>query len=69
MPTIIIEGPPIKLETKRRLAKEMAEAAAKVYGKPKDIMIVLIKENPPENVGVGGELLIDRRRGKSDKPA
>jgi len=68
MPTIIIEGPPIKeLEKKRRLAKEITEAVAKFYGYPKEKIHGLIKENPPENVIVAGELLIDRRRSKSDK--
>ncbi len=65
MPTITVEGPPIKeLDRKRRLVKEMAEVASDVYGLPKQIIVVVIKENPPENVGVGGELLIDRRRKK-----
>jgi len=27
-------------------------------------MIVVIKENAPENVGIGGELLADRTKGK-----
>jgi len=65
MPTITVEGPPIKeLDGKRRLVREMAEVASSVYGLPKQIIVVVIKENAPENVGVGGELLIDRRRKK-----
>ena len=64
MPTITIEGPSIAVERKRTLVDDMSEAAAKAYGLPKDAMIVLIKENPPENVGLGGQLLIDR--GKAD---
>jgi len=63
MPNIIIEGPPIKeLDKKRRLAKEVTEAAANAYGLPKEIIVVLIKENSPENVSVGGQLILDRRR-------
>ena len=65
MPTITVEGPPIKeLDRKRRLVKEMAEVASNVYSLPRQIIVVVIKENPPENVGVGGELLIDRSRKK-----
>jgi 4-oxalocrotonate tautomerase len=60
VPSIIIEGPSIAVERKRVLVAEMSQAAAKAYGMPKDVMIVLIKENPPENVGLGGQLLIDR---------
>lgn len=64
MPNITVEGPPIKeLEKKRELAKEMTEAAVRAYGLPKEVIVVLIKENPPENVSVGGQLIIDRRKG------
>jgi 4-oxalocrotonate tautomerase len=62
VPSITIEGPLIAVERKRALVADMSEAAAKAYGMPKDVMIVLIKENPPENVGLGGQLLIDRRK-------
>ncbi len=62
MPDIIIEGPIIKdLDIKRTLVREMTDAATKAYGLPKEAIVVLIKENPPENVGVGGKLIIDRR--------
>ena len=63
MPTIVVNGPPIEVEKKRQLVKGLTEAAVGVYG---NIPItVLIKENPPENVGVNGELLLDRRSKKS----
>ena len=68
MPNIIIEGPPIKeLDKKRRLAKEVTEAAANAYGLPEEIIVVLIKENSPENVSVGGQLILDRRRQSSTR--
>lgn len=61
MPAIIIEGPAIKdMDRKRELVKDMTDAATKVYGLPKQTIVVLIKENSPENVGVGGRLVIDR---------
>ena len=60
MPTIVVDGPPIDVEKKRQLVKTLTDAATGVYG---NIHItVLIKENPPENVGVNGELLVDRRK-------
>ncbi len=63
MPNITIEGPPIKeLDKKRTLAREMTEAATKAYGLPTETIVVLIKENSPQNVGVGGKLIIDRRK-------
>ena len=58
MPTITVEGPPIEVERKRQLVKKLYEAAVEVY--KIEHITVLIKENPPENVGVSGRLLADR---------
>ena len=61
MPNAIIDGPPIKdLEVKRVLVKEITDAMEKAYKIPREAYVVLIKENLPENVGVGGKLIIDR---------
>ena len=63
MPNITIEGPKIKdIEIKRSLVKEVTDAAVKAYGLPKEIIVVLIKENSPDNVGVGGQLISDKKR-------
>jgi 4-oxalocrotonate tautomerase len=63
VPVINVDGPQIAdLDKKRKLVNDMAEVAAGVYGLPKEIMIVLIRENRPDCVGVGGELLVDRRK-------
>ena len=64
MPNICIEGPAIDVDTKRTLVQEFTDAAVKAYGLPREVIVVLIKENAPENVGVGGELIIDRRQAK-----
>jgi len=40
----------------------LTDAATEVYGMDKEHIIVLIQENAPENVGVGGQLIADRRR-------
>jgi 4-oxalocrotonate tautomerase len=62
MPNICIEGPIIKdLGKKRILVEELTDAAEKAYGLSREAIVVLIKENAPENVGVGGKLVIDRR--------
>ena len=61
MPNINIEGPVIKdLDKKRTLVQEMTDAATKAYGLPREAIVVIIKENAPENVGVAGKLIIDR---------
>jgi 4-oxalocrotonate tautomerase len=60
MPTITVEGPPIKTEQKRRLVKKLTDAAVEVYRI--EHITVLIRENPPENVGINGQLLTDRKK-------
>ena len=63
MPSVIIEGPKIEdLEIKRSLVKEITDALEKAYKIPRQAYVVLIKENPPENVSTGGKLLIDIRK-------
>lgn len=60
MPTITVEGPQLEVDKKRTLVKKLTQAAVEVYNI--EHIIVLIKENPPENVGLSGELLADRRK-------
>ena len=67
MPTATIEGPKLKdLDARRTLVAEITRTLSKVYSIPEEKMVVLIRENPPENVGVGGKLLADRKRGNAD---
>jgi len=63
MPTATLDGPPIEdVEVKRILVKEITDALEKAYKLPREVYTVLIKENFPENVGVGGNLIIDRMK-------
>ncbi|OPL19247.1 MAG: 4-oxalocrotonate tautomerase [Candidatus Aegiribacteria sp. MLS_C] len=62
MPTITIDGPPIAdTAIKRELVRDITDAAEKAYGIPREAYVVLIREYTPENVGIGGVLLFDRR--------
>lgn len=62
MPIIDLDGPPIAdLEVRRTLVAELTQAAAKAYDLPAEKIIVLIRENGPEQVAVGGTLLVDRK--------
>lgn len=62
MPLISIEGPAVKdIEKKRALVKEITDSAAKAFGLPTATIVVLLKENLPENVSVGGQLIADRK--------
>jgi 4-oxalocrotonate tautomerase len=61
MPTVTIDGPIVKdMDKKRELVKAITDAMEKAYGMPRHVFTVVIKENSPENVGVGGTLIIDR---------
>ncbi len=60
MPIITVEGPKIEdLDRKRKMVKKLTDAAVEAYN-IEDI-IVLIKENTADNVGVRGTLLVDRK--------
>lgn len=61
MPNVYIEGPPLSPEQKREMALEMTETAARVYGLDKKAIVVVVRENPPENVCVGGRMVCDDR--------
>jgi len=59
MPTITVDGPKIKdIELKRQMVKKLTDAAYEVY--KIEHIVVLIRENAPENVGVNGQLIADR---------
>jgi len=59
MPTITVDGPKIEsIELKRQMVKALTDAAYEVY--KIEHIVVLIRENAPENVGVNGQLIADR---------
>ena len=60
MPTIMVDEPPIDVERKRQLVKKLTDVAVEVYGIPH--IVALIRENPPENVCVEGQLIADRKK-------
>ena len=61
MPNVTLDGPKIKdLEKKRALVETITEAASQAYGLPRETIVVVLKENHPENVAVGGVLIADR---------
>lgn len=62
MPVIGVSGPKLSTEQKKELISEFTGVASRVMGIPKDSFVVLIQENPPENVGVGGISLAERHK-------
>ncbi len=62
MPVITIEGPPISdIDTRRKMVADLTSAAANAYQIPNEKIIVLIRENNPDQVAVAGELISDRK--------
>lgn len=62
MPSITMELVKMSKEKKAQLVAEVTEVTARVMNMPKDTIYVFIKENDPENVGVGGILLPDLKK-------
>ncbi len=68
MPNATVDGPKIEdANTKRVLIKEVTDALEKAYELPRNAYHVIIRENSPENVGVGGTLVLDRIKTKANK--
>ncbi len=63
MPTATLDGPEIdKIEVKRKLVKDITDALEKAYKLPREAFIVTIREHKPENIGLAGQLIIDRHK-------
>lgn len=61
MPTATVEGPQVDdLDKKREFTRAVTDAMEKYYGLPRDVYVVVIRENSPENVCTGGVLVCDR---------
>lgn len=62
MPTIFFYGPVLEVEKKRELIRSFTEAASQATGIDKSVFVVYLRKSSPDEVGVGGELLADRRK-------
>ena len=45
---------------KRKLVVKLTDVMVEIYGVPRESVIVMIKEDEPENVGIGGVLALDK---------
>jgi 4-oxalocrotonate tautomerase len=50
------------IDRKRQLIARLADLMVEIYGVPHESVIVMIKEDELENVGIGGELALDKRQ-------
>ena len=62
MPTIFFYGPELEREKKKELIRSFTEAASKATGIDQSAFMVHLRKSTPEEVGVGGELLAERRK-------
>ena len=60
MPVITVEASPLSHDVKEKLAKALTDAASEITSIPKDAFVVIVKENPFENMAQGGVLLSER---------
>jgi len=48
------------IEKKRKIVMKLTEVMVEVYGVPRESVVVMIKEDELENVGLGGMLALDK---------
>ncbi|MBC7347421.1 MAG: tautomerase family protein [Clostridia bacterium] len=60
MPVIQIDAGRMSKEQKTELIKAFTESASRILNIPERAFVVLIRENPEDNVGIGGTPLADR---------
>lgn len=63
MPITIFEGGKLSKGQKAELVKGLTEVVSRVTMHRVEAFTVLIREDERENVGVGGQLLSERRKG------
>ena len=61
MPTIFFYGPKLDKDKSRDMIKSFTETASRVTGINKSAFIVYLRESTHDSIGVGGELLEDRK--------
>lgn len=61
MPVITLEAGKLNKEQKSQLVKEFTAIASTVMNIPEQAFIALLKENEQDNIGVGGQLLSERK--------
>ncbi|UNC91416.1 4-oxalocrotonate tautomerase DmpI [Candidatus Contubernalis alkaliaceticus] len=62
MPTISFNAPKMTREQKAEIVAEFTKTASRVTNIPEVAFVVYIHEIGPENVGVGGELLLEKKK-------
>lgn len=61
MPVITLEAAKLNKDQKKQLVNEFTVVASKIMNIPEQAIFIFLKENELENIGVGGQLLSDRK--------
>lgn len=67
MPAIMVEAGPLTKEQKAALGKRMTEVASDIMGVPEEAFLVFMKENPLDNITVGGTLVSEIKKQQEQK--
>ena len=60
MPTIFFYGPELDHVKKKELIRGFTETASRLTGIDRSAFTIYLMASSPDNVGVGGELLLER---------
>jgi len=60
MPVITVEAGKMDKNQKELLVKELTQKASEILNIPPQAFVTLLKENNPDNIGVGGQLLSEK---------
>lgn len=62
MATITVEAPFLQdMTAKQKMMERLTETIAEAYRMPMGSIVVVVKEQRPKAVAVGGEMIVDRR--------
>lgn len=64
MPVINIDGPQMTKDQKARLVEALVEQSSQVLDIPKEAFVTIIRENDPDNIGNGPELLSEKMKNR-----
>ena len=57
MPIVKVEAGKLNREQKKQLVDELTGSVSRILKTPEAFVNVVLKENDPDNIGVGGKLL------------
>jgi len=62
MPVITFEGAEMATQMKKELIQRLTKTSAEITGIPDQFFTVVVREQPAENLGVGGETVAEIKK-------